>query len=247
MMTAILIDDEEAMRNNLTRLLGKYLPQIKVIAEADGVESGLELLEEQSPNVLFLDVEMKDGTGFDLLSQFGKPNFHVIFVTGHDHYAIKAFKYSAIDYLLKPVDPTELVAAVDKVFSQLTNALNDGVANLISNQSLASRDKKILLKDNEAIYITPIKDIVRCQSDNNYTIFYLNDGRELIISKTLKEYEKLFDDQDFYRSHQSHLINLAYFDHYKKREGGQIIMQDGASIPLSSRKKDDFLTRLKEL
>ncbi|MEM9897370.1 MAG: LytTR family DNA-binding domain-containing protein [Bacteroidota bacterium] len=246
-MRVVLIDDEQSMRDNLRALLAKYLPTIEIIGEASGVASGVELLNTLSPDILFLDVEMKDGTGFDLLGQYGATSFQVIFVTGHDRYAIKAFKYSAIDYLLKPVDPAELQAAVNKVEAIETTEVQQKIDNLVANQEKSTEDRKLVLKDTESVYLIPVKEIIRCESDNNYTIFWLADGRKLMVSHTLKEYERMLDDQQFFRSHQSHLINLNYFDRYDKRDGGIIYMKDGTGVPLSTRKKDVFLEKLEQM
>ena len=246
-MNIILIDDEAPVRANLKALLTRYIPEGEVIGEADGVQSGLKLLEEKTPDLLFLDVEMKDGTGFDLLSQYGPPEFNVIFATGHDRYAVKAFKYSAIDYLIKPVEPNELRQAVDRATAQPKSERTQKVDNLIENQKRPSADQKILLKDLETVYLVAVKDIIRCESVNNYTIFWLHDGRKITITITLKEYERLLSDQGFFRSHQSHLINLEHFDRFDKKEGGIIYMKDGSKVLIANRKKDLLIERLKQL
>lgn len=243
-MKVALIDDESPMRDNMKALLHKHMPEAEVIGEAEGVVEGLELLATINPEVLFLDVEMKDGTGFDLISRYGNPNFQIVFVTGHDKYAIKAFKYSAIDYLLKPVDPAELKRAVEKVAETAASEQKQRINNFLENNKKEVEDRNIVLKDAESIYLVAIKEIVRCQSDNNYTIFYLEDGRKLMVSRTLKEYERLFDDQHFFRVHQSHLINLDFFSRYEKRDGGIVFMKEGSKIPVASRKKDALLETL---
>jgi len=243
----ILIDDEAPVRANMKALLAKYVPESEIIGEADGVQAGLALLEKEEPDILFLDVEMKDGTGFDLLSQHGTPAFHIIFATGFDQYAVKAFKYSAIDYLIKPIDPIELKAAVDRVANQPKALQPQQVDNLVQNNKRSSDDQKLILKDLENIYLVSLKEIIRCESENNYTLFWLEDGRKITITITLKEYERLLSDQGFFRSHQSHLINLQHFDRYDKKEGGTIYMKGGGSVPLSSRKKDQFLEKLVNL
>lgn len=235
------------MRKNLRILLEKYVPEATVIFEASGVQAGLEALNRQPPDLLFLDVEMKDGTGFDILAQYGEVDFHTVFVTGHDRYAIKAFKYSAIDYLLKPVAPADLREAVDKVLARDGTQQQSSMSTLIDNQDLQSLEKKIILRDKDSIFVVRLKDIVRCESINNYTLFYLDDGRKLMITNTLKDYEKLFDDLPFFRSHRSHLINLNYIDRFDKSEGGVVYFKDGSTAPVSSRKKDLFIERLSQL
>ncbi|MFK7953471.1 MAG: LytR/AlgR family response regulator transcription factor [Ekhidna sp.] len=246
-MKVALIDDESPMRDNMKALLHKHVPEAQVIGEAEGVVEGLELLSSINPEVLFLDVEMKDGTGFDLISRYGKPDFQVVFVTGHDKYAIKAFKYSAIDYLLKPVDPLELKSAVEKVVRTTAIEQEQLITNFLDNNNKEAQDRNIVLKDADSVYLIAIKEIIRCQSDNNYTIFFLEDGRKLMVSRTLKEYERLFDDQPFFRTHQSHLINLSFFSKYEKREGGVVSMKDGSKIPVATRKKDVLLEILSQI
>lgn len=244
-MRIVLVDDDSSVRENLKTLLSIYAKDCEVIAEADGVKSGVQCLKEHKPDVLLLDVEMQDGSGFDLLSIYGKLDFKLIFVTGHNAYAIKAFKYSAIDYILKPVDPEELQSALDKARS--TSNLEEqslSVENLVDNKEKPDQDKKIVLKDTEAVYLISLKDIIRCESEANYTKFYLTDGRKLTISKTLKEYDQLFENQSFFRAHQSHLINLLHFDRYEKKEGGTAHLKDGSIIPVAVRKKEALMSAL---
>lgn len=225
-----------------------YASDCEVIAEANGVKAGLECLKLNKPDLLLLDVEMQDGTGFDLLAMYGELDFKVIFVTGHDAYAIKAFKFSAIDYLLKPVDPEELIKAIQKAKNALTlDEQNVSVSTLVDNKAKSASDQKILLKDTENVYLIEVKDIIRCESETNYTKFFLVDGRKLTISKTLKEYDSLFEDQSFFRAHQSHLINLIHFDRYEKKEGGIVHMKDGSTLPVAVRKKEALMQALGNL
>ena len=247
-MRVVTVDDDSSVRENLKTLLSIYAKDVEVIAEADGVRAGLECVRENKPDLLLLDVEMGDGTGFDLLAMYGELDFKVIFVTGHDAYAIKAFKFGAIDYLLKPVDPEELIKAIQKAKSAITlEEQRVQVSNLVDNKSRSASDQKILLKDTENVYLVEVKDIIRCESETNYTKFFLSDGRKLTISKTLKEYDSLFEDQSFFRAHQSHLINLRHFDRYEKKEGGIVHMKDGSTLPVAVRKKDALMQALAEL
>ena len=247
-MRVALVDDDASVRDNLKTLLSMYVPDAEVISEADGVQSGLVSLKQERPDLLLLDVEMSDGTGFDLLALYGDLDFKVIFVTGHDTYAIRAFKISAIDYLLKPVDPEELSKAIGKA----KNALNLDeqrmqVSTLVDNKNKPAADQKILLKDAENVYLVEIREIIRCESETNYTKFFLTDGRKLTISKTLKEYDSLFEEQSFFRAHQSHLINLHHFDRYEKKEGGIVHMKDRSTLPVAVRKKEALMQALAQL
>lgn len=247
-MRIVLVDDDATVRDNIRTLLSIYAPEHEVVAEADGVKTGLACLKKHEPDLLLLDVEMKDGTGFDLLSFYGQFTFKVIFVTGHDAYAVKAFKFSAIDYVLKPIDPEDLQSALKKASLPTDeNEQNLKVANLIKNKETTQVDQKIVLKDAEAVYLVALKEIIRCESNANYTIFFLIDGRKLVISKTLKEYDALFQGQFFFRAHQSHLINLHHFDHYEKKEGGIVFMKDGSTLPVAIRKKELLMQALEKL
>lgn len=247
-MRIVLVDDDANMRENLRTLLSIYSPESTVIAEANGVRTGLECLKKHQPDLLLLDVEMKDGTGFDLLAEYGELNFKVIFVTGHDAYAIKAFKYSAIDYVLKPVDPDDLSEAIKKANDALDeNELNLKIANLFQNKRSNPSNQTLILKDAEAVYLVHIKDIIRCESETNYTKFFLADGRKIMVSKTLKEFDSLLEEQSFFRAHQSHLINLLHFDHYEKKDGGMVYMKDGSTLPVAIRKRESLMSALANL
>jgi two-component system LytT family response regulator len=243
-MKAVLIDDQSHVRENLKMLLGEFAPEVAVIAEADGVKSGLECVRKYKPDLVFLDIEMADGTGFDLLSLIKERTFRVIFVTGHEGYAIRAFRVAAIDYLLKPLDPDDLIEAVAKARSQ------GPLQQVQVNEALASQSadklKQLVLSDAETVYLVQLSEIIRCQSEDNYTRFFLMDGRKLLISRTMKEFDELLEKSGFFRSHQSHLINLAFFDHLDKRDGGTIFLKDGSSVPLATRKKDNLLQALRE-
>lgn len=244
-LKTILIDDHHSVRENL-KLFLQHQSDVEVVGEADGVQSGLEAIALHKPDLVLLDVEMGDGTGFDLLNLSGTPDFKVIFVTGHDKFAIKAFKFSVVDYLLKPVDITELENAIRKVRHREIDQ-NISISNLLSFRRASQCDPHIILKDADAVYRVAVKDISRCQSETNYTTFFLNDGRQLIISKTLKEYDKLLSEYGFLRVHQSHLINLHQFDHYARRDGGELHMKDGSVLPVAVRKKDMLMTALAQI
>lgn len=243
-MKAIIIDDQSHIRENLKLLLREFTPDVEVVAEADGVRSGLECLKENLADLVFLDIEMADGTGFDLLNLIKKRTFRVIFVTGHEGYAIRAFRVSAIDYLLKPVDPDDLIEAVAKVKSQ--RPIEDFQVEEAIHAQKEEKVRQLVLSDAENVYRIQVEGILRCQSEDNYTRFFLSDGRKLLISKTLKEFAELLEKSGFFRCHQSHLINLAFFDHLDKRDGGTIYLKDGSPVPLATRKKEQLLQALRE-
>lgn len=244
-MKAILIDDQDHVRENLRMMIESFVPEIEVVAEAKGVRSGLESIRQHQPDLVFLDIEMKDGTGFDLLALFGNPDFKVIFVTGHDGYAIRTFKVSAIDYILKPVDAGDLVRAVEKARIQPTLKEIQVKQALRNAQARTLETQQIVLSDAENIFLVELHNIIRCQAEDNYTRFFLEDERVILVSKTLKEYSEILEQNKFFRSHQSHLINLRFFDHYDRRDGGMIYMKDGSQVPLATRKKELLFSLLK--
>ncbi|MGL1886236.1 MAG: LytTR family DNA-binding domain-containing protein [Reichenbachiella sp.] len=246
-MRAVLVDDDISVIENLKTLLSIYFPEVEVVDFAQGVKTGIACIKKNKPDLVLLDVEMQDGTGFDLLALYGDIDFQLIFVTGHNGFAIKAFKYSALDYVLKPVDPEDLSSAIEKAKVATSQEQQIKVNSFVQNQSAADPDKKIVLKDSEAVYLVTINDIVRCESDGNYTNFYLVDGRKLTISKTLKEYDSMFKRSFFFRAHQSHLINLHHFDRMVKKDGGIVYMKDGSELPVAVRKKDALMTALSSI
>ena len=248
MITALLIDDDDNLRAGMKSLLSRYAPEIAIIGEADSVKTGTELLLKTEPQVVFLDIHLGDGSGFDLLEEVnkrGKLNSQIVFITAHEQYAIKAFRFSALDFLLKPVDPDEL----EKVISKIKNVLvkSDSVAHidlLLENiRRKVDNFKRIALSTADGIHLFEISDIIRCESEDNYTKFYIKNNKPVLISKTLKEYEDLLTEHGFERIHQSHLINLAYLKSYIKKDGGYVVMADNSNLPISQRKKE----RLQEL
>lgn len=249
MLRAIVIDDIDAIRKKNIEIIKLNCPNVAIIGQADSVESGITLIKQIIPDLVFLDVEMPDGTGFDLLQKLKPINFKVIFITGYEDFAIRAFRFSAVDYLLKPLDVSDLVEAVNKAEESLTKEVLELKLNtLFSNLERPKNLQKLVLKTAEKIYSVNIQDIVNCESDKNYTTFNFINAPKLVVSTTLKEYETLLKPFNFFRTHQSHLINLLYFDHFIKSDGGNtIVMKNKSAIPLSSRKKEEFLALIDTL
>lgn len=248
MLRAVIIDDIDSIRIKNMELIKQYCPNVHIMAEAVDVKSGVEIINKLLPDLVFLDVEMPDGTGFDLLQQLRPINFKVIFITGFQDFAIRAFRFSAIDYLLKPLDPEDLVEAVKKAEETLQKeALEIKFGTLFTNIERPKDLQKLVLKTSEKLYSVNVQDIVHCESEKNYTTFYFIDGMKLLVSTTLKEYETLLSPFGFFRAHQSHLINMLYFDYFIKADGGTIVMKNKATIPLASRKKEEFLALLDNL
>ncbi|MCC6370468.1 MAG: response regulator transcription factor [Bacteroidia bacterium] len=247
MIKAIIIDDIEQARITLKKDLEVYANDITIIGEASGVVEGAKLLKTIKPDILFLDIQMQDGSGFDLLDILKEINFKIIFITASDAHAIKAFRYAAIDYLLKPVDPDELVAALSKY---RMHRLNENEKYQLLNDTLKSNTKqheRLALHTQDKIHIVNISDILRCESNVNYTEFYFTNSKKLLVTKTLKDFEDLLSDQGFYRVHQSHLINTKYIKEFVKTDGGYLIMNDGSSVPVSTRKRPEVMKMLEEL
>jgi len=249
MLRAVIIDDIENIRKKNSALIKATCPTVTIIGEADCVASGVKLIKQLSPDLVFLDVEMPDGTGFDLLQKLKPFNFKVIFITGYEDFAVKAFRFSAIDYLLKPVDPDDLAEAIKKAESSLSKEVFDmKLSNLFANLERPKNLQNLILKTADRIYSVNIQDIVNCESDKNYTTFYFINAPKLVVSTNLKEYESLLTPHNFFRTHQSHLINMAYFDHFIKTDGGNtIVMKNKITIPLSVRKKEEFMVLLENL
>lgn len=241
-MRAVIVDDIEKFRTNLIQDLNDYCPDLEVVGTADGVVSAAKEIKGKKPDVVFLDIQINQGTAFDLLEIIGEINFKIIFTTASDEYAIKAFKLSAIDYLLKPIDIDELKSAVSKLDSGKKDDYELLQSNI--NEDIKSH-KRLALHSQDKIEIVEIGNIIRCESNVNYTQFYFMNGTKMLVTKTLKEFDKMLSEFGFYRVHQSHLINIDFLKEYVKIDGGYLKMKDGASVPISTRKKSSVLSLLK--
>jgi len=234
-MRAILVDDEVANLENLRILLDKHCPNIKVVASAGNINDASAQVNLHHPDLLFLDIQMGKTTGFDLLNQLTDKSFEVVFVTAYDNYGIQAVKFAALDYLLKPVDPDELKAAVEKAEIRIKNKIQGEQLSFLLGQikkSEASIPKIALPQQHEIRYVS-VDDIVRCVADNTYTFFFLSNGDKILISKPLKEYSDLLKPHGFVRAHQSHLVNPKFVKSWLKEDGGTLLMNNGDKIPVS--------------
>ena len=249
MIRSIIIDDEKKSREVLVSLLKKYCQNVEVIAEAEGVKVGVEEIKKHLPDVIFLDIQMPDGSGFSLLEKFENIEFDIIFTTAFDQYAIRAIKYSALDYLLKPISPEDLIKAVEKVRQRkLNKQYRQNIKVLLDNINKPKHgNPKIVLSTAEKIHIVEINDIIRCESDNYYTRFIFKEASPLLISKTLKENEDLLSEHNFLRPHKSHLININYIKAFLRVGNGYILMEDGSKVPVSRRKKEMVLEVINNL
>lgn len=248
MIRAIIIDDEKTSSDALMGLLRRYCENIAVVAVADGYKTGVKAIHEYRPEVVFLDIQMPDGSGFQVLEDVKEVNFEVIFTTAYDQYAIKAIKYSALDYLLKPIIPSDLLNAIKKIEKKTEDlGMTDNIKVLLDNLKNKSASKKVVLSTAEKIHIVESDDIIRCESDDYYTRFFFTDGKTLLISKTLKETEQLLGDTDFLRPHKSHLVNIKYIKGLLKNDGGYIVLSDGSKVPVSRRKKEKVIQTIQNL
>lgn len=233
---ALIVDDESGNRELLNSLIAAHCPQISRLTAVGSIDDALKTLEQQVIDVVFLDIEMPGGTGFDLLNQLPKIDFKVIFVTAYDAYALKAIKYSALDYLLKPVDPLELKAAVEKLEASTAQRQQ---LDLLSYNLNQPQDRRIALATQEEVVFVQVSEIIRLQAEANYTRVYLAGEEAVLLSGNLGHFEKLLQDQQFYRPHQSHLINMRHISKYVKSEGGYFQMADGAQVPIARLKKEE--------
>ncbi|PCJ24498.1 MAG: DNA-binding response regulator [Flavobacteriales bacterium] len=249
MYKTIIVDDEKGCRDTLENLL-KEFSQINVVAIVDSIALAEEAIKNLQPQLVFLDIEMPGGSGFELLEKISPINFDIIFTTAYDQYAIKAIKYSALDYLLKPVDPVELIEAINRFSSKKhdQDLINDKFKALLGNISGETTHQKIGIPDGEGLNFVKISDIIRFQSDGSYTYMHtVNSQKPTLISKPIGDYQEILTNESFIRIHRSHLINLQHVDKYIKGEGGYTIMSDGSRVEVSRRKKAEFIEVLSSL
>ena len=238
--TAIVIDDIENARLSLKKDLEDYCPEIEVIGEADGVIQGAKIIKELNPDIVFLDIHIKEGSGFDILELLPAIDFGLIFTTSSNEHAIKAFRFSAIDYLLKPIDPEELMQAVKKANQTSTQSIETLKTNMQGGQKLA-------LNSQDRIQVVNIDEVVRLESSGSYTLFFMEDGEEILVTRTLKEFDQMLEPQGFIRVHQSHLVNLNFIKEFNKSDGGYLILRDKKEVPVASRKKSAVMRVLSRL
>lgn len=247
MIKAVIIDDEPRARNLLKGMISQELDgQITVVGEADDVTSGLQAIAEHQPDLVFLDIQMHEGTGFDLLKQLPKTNFEVIFITAYDQYAVEAFRFSAFGYLLKPIKTNELRSVVNRLQDQLQRlkaGTNSRLKVLVENYGDDKRIKKLVINNINGFDVSALEEIICLQGDGNYTNFILTNGKKVITSKTLGEYEELLHEHGFYRIHQSTIVNLRHVVKYHKGIGGKVELSDGKCFALSRHRKPAFLKR----
>lgn len=233
-MDVIIVDDEIAVRKSITRFLREYFPEINIVATAGNLNEALEAIRKHQPRLLFLDVELPDGTGFELLESIPDIGFKVIFITGHQEYALAAIKVSALDYILKPFEQEELKKAVQKAMVAI-NYTEESMKLEALSENLKNKKvlKRIILSTADHLHVVPINEIIRAEADSNYTSFWLSGNKRIMVSRTIKEFDELLSGSEIIRVHQSHLVNLSYIEKFVKRDGGYLLLKDNSSIPVS--------------
>jgi len=237
---SVIIDDEPNNIENLRSIINTYCSEIEIVATALNAADGINAIKAHQPDLIFLDIQMPGASGFDVLKAFTPVNFEVIFITAYDQYGIQAIKFSALDYLLKPIDITEFKLAIHKATEKIgARKQNHSIENLLAYIKSGQREiPKIALPTlNETMYIK-VTDIIRCEAENNYTTFYLQNGEHILVCKTLKEFADLLQQHQFIRTHQSHLVNLHFVKSYLKEDGGTLLLNDQTKIPISRQKRD---------
>lgn len=240
-MKVILIDDEDSARHTLRNMLTIYFHDVEIIGEASTTADGVKLLEETKPDIVFLDVEMQFGTGFDLLDKFPDISFHVVFISAHSEYALQSYRFEAIDYLLKPIRIKELGQAIEKVVVKMVQADKTTKFAQVRTESLKQQKTQLIVPEVTGFAILRLSEILRCEGSRSYTIFNLECGQIITASKTLKEFESLLITHGFMRIHKSHMINLYRLKRYIRGRGGEVEMEDGTLLPVSRDRKDGLL------
>ena len=248
-MKAIIIDDEHSNIENLTGLLQKYCPRVNVLGSATEVDTAVVLINQHQPDILFLDIQMGERSGFDLLRLLPHKSFEVIFITAYDKYGIEAIKFAALDYLLKPVSIPELVLAVNKAEEKLLDREKNQQLNFLLQhiKNSEAAPAKIALPQLHEIRYVLVNDIIRCEADNSYTFFYLLNSERILVSRSIKEYAELLSPLDFLRTHQSHLVNAAFVKSWIKEDGGALLLNNGEKIPVSRPNKTAIQQSLNQL
>ena len=246
-MRCIIIEDEEQAISALIAEINRNCPELNIVGTACKIKEAIDLIESTAPELIFLDIQLTDGLGFEILNHFERPNFQVIFTTAYSQYAINAIRFSALDYLLKPINGAELKNAVSKAKQKNKNELHHQIENFIKNQSLQNQNKKIALQTSQGIFIHEIQTIIKCTSEGNYTNIHFVDGKKLLISKPLKDFEDMLCDFGFERIHHSHIINLNHLSSYVFKDGGYVILTDKSTLAVSKRKKASLMEYLSKM
>ena len=247
MIKAVIVDDELCFREMIQYLIDDYFPNIRVVAQADNVEEAVCAIEENEPDLVFLDIEIKGGTGFHILQKLKRRDFKLIFITAFNDFAIQAIKFSAIDYILKPINEFEFKAGVERAITDIQKENSKVSVEMLLSNSQERTDKKLVLRTAHELHVVNINEIIRCEADNVYTTFYLESGEKITVSKGLTEYAALLESYHFLRPHQSHLINLNFVKKVDKSDGGVVVLKNNTIVPISMRRKQIIFDALSKL
>ncbi len=247
MIKAVIVDDEACFREMIEVLLKDYFPNIHVVAQTESVQQSVQAIEQHQPDLVFLDIEIRCGTGFHVLQQLKTRNFKLIFITAYNEFAIQAIKFSAIDYILKPINEFEFKAGVERAVQEIErNEKQSPLETLFINHQ-EKQNKKLVLRTMQDIHVVNIDEIIRCEADNAYTTFFLTSGEKILVSKGICNFIELLSCYGFVTPHQSHLVNLNYIKKLDKSDGGFLILKDNVEIPVSVRRKQPILELLNKL
>jgi two-component system LytT family response regulator len=249
MIKVLIVDDEINALETLGELIALYHSKVEICSQCNTIASTVEAIKIHQPDIVFLDVEMGKENGFDLFEYFPDPDFKVVFTTGHQQYAIQAFRFAALDYLLKPIQSRLLAEVFKKAEAMLENEkLSIKINSFLHNiGNTAKNNKRIILKTADSVHMVELGDILYCEADGGYTNFYFSDKSRIMVSSTLGDYEDLFRDHGFFRIHQSYLLNLSYFKRYEKADGGTAVLKDNSKLPVATRKKELLLQHIMQL
>jgi two-component system LytT family response regulator len=247
MIKALLIISDAETSQLAYNTLAAQCAHVDICGKFDAIKTGVAAINAQQPDLLILDVQLADGSGFDLLNHFGAPDFKIIMISSYMEYAVKAIKYNAVDYLLKPLDAEELVIAVNKASDQISREEKLQFKQLADTFKSFNKVEKISLKTTDQLYVVNLSDIVHIEADGNYTTFYLINGRKVLVSKSMRDFEDSLIEKGFFRIHKSFLINLNQISHFDKKDGGFVIMNNGMEVPVASRKREMLLELISEM
>lgn len=247
MIKVVIIADGSRIPDTIAGMMGTCCPNVSLEARADGVKTGVGIINEHDPDLVIIDTKLSDGSGFELIRHFDKPDFKIIFLSSSMDYAIMAIKFNAVDYILKPIDEEELTLAINKAVDMIRveenlqqKAMGESIHELINSQ-------RLVLKTSDQVYVVNVEDIIRIEADRNYSTFHMQDGRKILVSKALKEFEEQLLEHGFHRIHKSHIFNINKISYLDKADGGFVVMIDGARVPVASRKRDMLLELFDEI
>ncbi len=246
MIKVVIVEDNFVALNVLKKMIFNYFSDIEIVGEATNVEDSIKLLKTINPDLVFLDIELPDGNAFNILDSIENYNFKVIFVASHDNYAIKAIKFSALDYIIKPVLKRELVEAIVKFKKNYNTQLNNDIQHSVLKENMGGKSKKIVLSTSKEVLVVDTNDIMHLESDSFYTHIYLRNGESIFMTKTLKEFNTMLSEYGFVRIHNSHLVNIKYITSFNKKDGGHVVLNENTILPVSRRRRNVLISALQK-